>query len=360
MAPTRLKRSSPQRPGWTRRRRGRGWEYRDVHGEVIRDPAVRARLDALVLPPAWQDVWICPDAGGHIQAVGTDSAGRRQYRYHELWSERRHQAKFVRVLDFAAALPSARRTVTEHLTEPGVTRDRALATAFRMLDRGHFRIGGEVYTETNGSFGLATLRRDHVRRYRGVLVFDYPAKSGQHRVERIRDADLCRSLDSMRRVRGEDDRLLGYRIGRRWHHLTSDEVNTYLKEVLRSDVSAKDFRTWHGTVLAAVALAQLADARSADRAWSDTARTRAVRQAVTAVSGRLGNTPAVCRASYIDPRVIEAFEEQRTIDRAVRRAATSLAGELPDVVDDDSAQEVLGLIAATPTVERAVLQLLRG
>jgi DNA topoisomerase-1 len=358
--PARLRRSHPDRPGYTRRRRGRGWQYLDTDGAVIADAGVRRRIDDLVIPPAWQQVWISPFANGHIQAIGTDTAGRRQYLYHPEWALRRHQRKFERVLQFGAALPPGRRQVTEHLALSGMSQERALATAFRLLDRGHFRIGGEVYTETNGSYGLSTLLRSHVRRERGVLIFDYIAKSGLHRVEKIDDPELLDSIETMRRRRGGDDRLLAYRVGRDWRHLGSSDINSYLKEVLREDVSAKDFRTWHGTVLAAVALAQLSAAHPAAKQWSETARRRAVSQAVKAVASRLGNTPAVCRGSYIDPRVVEAFESERTINTAVERAARSLAGVLPDPVDDESAEQVLSLIAATPTVERAVLKLLRS
>ncbi|MBM9469284.1 DNA topoisomerase IB [Nakamurella leprariae] len=358
--PARLRRSHPDRPGLTRRRRGRGWQYLDTDGAVITDPEIRRRIDDLVIPPAWKQVWISPFPNGHIQAIGTDAAGRRQYLYHPEWALRRHQRKFERVLQFGAALPPGRRQVSEHLALPGMGQERAMATAFRLLDRGHFRIGGEVYTETNGSYGLSTLLRSHVRRERGVLIFDYIAKSGMHRVEKIEDPELLDSIETMRRRRGGDDRLLAYRVGRDWRHLGSTDINLYLKEVLRGDISAKDFRTWHGTVLAAVALAQLSAAHPASKRWSATARKRAVSQAVKAVASRLGNTPAVCRGSYIDPRVVEAFESERTINTAVERAARDLAGVLPDPVDDESAEQVLSLIAATPTVERAVLKLLRS
>ncbi|MTD13299.1 DNA topoisomerase IB [Nakamurella sp. YIM 132087] len=355
----RLRRSHPGQPGYGRRRRGRGWEYLDEHGTAITDPEIRHRLAALVIPPAWTDVWICRWPNGHLQAVGTDVAGRRQYRYHADWESGRHHQKFERVVGFGRRLPIARRAVTTHLHEDGMPREKALACAFRLLDRGHFRIGGEVYAESNGSFGLSTLRQEHVRREGKTLVFDYTAKSGLHRIERITDPDLLDVIGAMKLRRSGPDELLAYRDGRQWKHIGSADINAYLKDVLAPDISAKDFRTWHGTVLGAVALAQLTEDNPAGKQWSRRAVDRAVRQAVKAVSQRLGNTPAVCRASYIDPRVISAFEERRTVGSAVRRATRTLADTLPDVVDEESAGEVLSLVAGAPTVERAVLTLLR-
>ncbi len=356
----RLRRTSPTQPGYTRRRRGRGWQYVDSAGKAVTDAETIGRITDLVIPPAWKDVWICPYPNGHLQAVGTDAAGRRQYLYHQDWSSGRHRKKFERVVGFGNRLPQARRRVSLALAEDGMPREKALAAAFRLLDRGHFRIGGEVYAETNGSFGLSTLRKEHVRREGGRLVFDYTAKSGLHRIEKINDPDLLRTITAMKLRRSGPQELLAYDDHGTWRHLSGADINAYLKEVIAPGISAKDFRTWHGTVLAAVALAQLFLERAPDRKWSRTASTRAVRQAVKAVSQRLGNTPAVCRASYIDPRVVEAFEHDRTVSVAVTRAMKKLADLLPEVVDEESAGEMLTLVAAAPTVERAVLELLKG
>ena len=186
----RLRRTNPGQPGYTRRRRGRGWQYLDAAGRTLPDADTIARISHLAIPPAWTQVWICPYPNGHLQAVGTDAAGRRQYLYHKDWSSNRHRRKFDRVVDFGARLPRSRRIVSADLGLPGMPRAKALATAFRLLDRGHFRIGGEVYAEQNGSFGLATLRKEHVRREGTTLVFDYTAKSGVHRIERITDPAL--------------------------------------------------------------------------------------------------------------------------------------------------------------------------
>lgn len=355
---TRLRRTHPGQPGYTRHRRGRGWQFLDADGATIGDKETIERIRSLAIPPAWQQIWITPYPNGHLQAVGTDAAGRRQYLYHPDWSSNRQHRKFERVVVFGAALPAARRQVAEHLELPGMPRERALATAFRLLDRGHFRIGGEVYAETNGSFGLATLRREHVRDEAGRLVFDYPAKSGLHRVESISDPELLESVAAMRRRRGGPPELLVYQESGAWRNLTSADINDYLKQVVAPDISAKDFRTWHGTVLAAVALAGLRLAWPADRRRSHNRTTKTVRQAVRAVAERLGNTPAVCRASYIDPRVITAFEEDRTVSGAVTRASRQLAR--PAAVDEAAAAEVLSLLAGAPAVERAVLALLRS
>ncbi len=343
----RLRRSSPDRPGLTRRRRGRGWQFVDSDGRPAA-AADRERIEALVIPPAWRDVWISPWPNGHIQAVGTDEAGRRQYLYHADWTTSRHVRKFARVVDFAALLPGARREVTEDLGRDGMPAERALATAFSLLDRGHFRVGGEVYAEANGSFGLATIRRDQVRRERGALVFDYTAKSGLRRVERIDDPRLAGSIDVLMRRRSGNPELLSYRDGRQWRPVGSAAINRYLKEILGPDFSAKDFRTWHGTVLAAVALAEQA-AQAPAKGWSATTRKKAVRVAVAQVSDVLGNTPAVCRGSYIDPRVVEAFEHNATIGTSVARARRTATGSGDELV----------AIAATDTVERAVRKLLR-
>ncbi len=351
----RLRRSHPDGPGLTRRRRGRGWEYREPTGLRVTDAEVVARINALVIPPAWQRVWICPYANGHIQATGFDAAGRKQYLYHQEWSTRRHTLKFERVVGFGAALPRARMLVGENLTQQGFSKERVLAVAFRLLDRGHFRIGGEVYAETNGSFGLATLRREHVRREKRELVFDYTAKSGLHRVERIGDPQLLDAVSGLLRRRGDIDvpELLAYRTAGGWRHITGSDINGYLKDVTGQNISAKDFRTWHGTTMAAVALT-----RAPTELRSRTAMARAERQAVVAVSQQLGNTPTVCRASYIDPRVIDAFERNQRITPAVDRAMRSMRAVLPDGTDEEAAGTALTLVASSPPVERAVLKLL--
>ncbi|MPV38851.1 DNA topoisomerase IB [Georgenia subflava] len=336
----RLRRVGANEPGLTRRRSGRGFVYLDADGARVTDPTVVARCKALVIPPAWREVWICTAANGHIQAVGTDDAGRRQYLYHPAWRESRDAAKHERVLDLARRLPQARRQVTMDLSRPGMPRERAMAVAFRLLDRGFFRIGGESYAENNGSFGLATLRKDHVRIGRdGDITFDYLAKSGQSRVLTLRDEALVAPLTRLRRRRTGGQELLAFVRSGEWSDVTSADINEYVKDRLGPEASAKDFRTWHGTVLAALELAVRIPG-----ATSRTARKRAERESVSAVAEYLGNTPAVCRASYIDSRVLDLAERGKTIDTTLARRA--------DNPDEPVAPDTHG------AVERAVLDLL--
>lgn len=306
----RLRRADCSASGIRRRRRGKGFEYLDQDGTRLTDEETIARIRELAIPPAWEDVWICPFPMGHIQATGIDARGRKQYRYHDKWRERRDQQKFDEMIDFARALPSMRRRVDEQLDSEGMSRDRVLACAVRLLDRGFFRIGGEDYAVENESFGLATIQKGHVELLDNcTLRFDYPAKSGKRRVQSIVDRDVYEIVAELKRRRGGSAQLLAYKERRRWHDLKSADINAYLKDVTGGDFSAKDFRTWGATVLAAVGLAVSAGAAQGTR----TARKRAINRAVNEVAGYLGNTPAVARASYIDPRVFDQFEGGVTI-----------------------------------------------
>jgi DNA topoisomerase I len=302
-----LRRADCAGPGIRRVRRGRGFSYEDGSGTAIGDEETLERIRELAIPPAWKEVWICPDPFGHIQATGYDEAGRKQYLYHERWQQRQAEKKFELVREFALALPKLRRAVTADLRRQEMPRERALACAVRLLDLGFFRIGGEVYASENESFGLATVRREHVTIKRSEVVFDFPAKSGQRRVQSIRDAAARRAIEVMYRRRSGPEDLLAYRAGREWVDVRSDDINDYIHEKIGDEFSAKDFRTWHGTVLAAVALA------GEERPQVEAAAKRAVSRAVNTVSEALGNTPAVCRASYIDPRVIDRFRDGTTI-----------------------------------------------
>ena len=229
-----------------------------------------------------------------------------------MWREQRDVAKHARVLDVAARLPVARRKVTEHLDLAGMPRERALALAFRLLDLGFFRIGGENYAEEYGSFGLATIEKQHVKVKGDEVIFEYIAKSGQERLVAVRDDAVLAAVGTLKRRRGGGPGLLAYRVGRQWRDVTSDDINAYVKEVVGGDVSAKDFRTWHGTVLAAVALAGKIEDRE-----SPTRRKRAVATAMKEVAESLGNTPAVARSSYVDPKVVQQFEAGETIEEAL-------------------------------------------
>lgn len=342
----RLKRSDPSTPGIARQRRGRGFCYLLPSGRRVVDRETLDRIHDLVLPPAWEDVWICLDARGHIQAVGSDAAGRRQYRYHDDWRSRRDRAKHRRALELGRALPTLRAQVSDQLTLPGMPRERALAAAVRLLDIGFFRVGTESYARQNGTFGLATLRKDHVTvRRDGGLVFRYTAKGGQNRSLVLRDPEVAGVVSSLRRRRGGGPELLAWRDGRSWRNLSSADINGFLQESTGLPVTAKDFRTWHATVLAAVALAVADDAARAAgaRPRSAAARNRVVVQAVREVAHHLGNTPAVCRRSYIDPRVVDLYHDGSTIASALPRLGA----------DSDP-----GGLATVGAVERAVLRLL--
>jgi DNA topoisomerase I len=309
----RLRRSDLRKAGYRRQRSGRGWRYFDTAGQPLRDPDEVARIQGLVIPPAWQDVGICPFANGHIQAVGTDAAGRRQYLYHERWREKRDQEKHERVLRLATRLPTFRSTVDEDLCSRGLTERRVVAGALRMLDRGVFRTGGEEYAEE--SRGVATLLCGDVTVRGGEIQFDYIAKGGLQRRLRIRDDRLAPLVSSLRRGRPEDDRLLVYRNGKGACEVHADDINRRLQEIVGPDFTAKDLRTWHATVLAAVSVA------GHERPSSQAARKRVEKAVLKDVSEQLGNTPAVARRSYVDPRVLDAYAEGRTIEPALRRAA---------------------------------------
>jgi DNA topoisomerase-1 len=304
----RLRRSDCAGAGIRRVGRGRGFSYEDGAGSRIDDEETLARIRALAIPPAWKQVWVCPDPLGHIQATGYDEAGRKQYRYHERWEQRQAARKYEATREFARRVPRLRRAVKRDLGRDGVPRERALACAVRLLDLGFFRIGGEEYAESNESYGVATVLREHVRRDGEELVFDFPAKSGQRRVQAVRDPAAIAAIEAMRRRRGGPPDLLAFKRGRSWHDIRSTDVNGYIQEHLGEEFSAKDFRTWHGTVLAAIELAGERSPRSPGEAK------RTISAAVGRVAEQLGNTPAVCRSSYIDPRVLDRFRDGVTIE----------------------------------------------
>jgi DNA topoisomerase IB len=338
----RLRTSSCERSGFTRVRHGRGFRYLDSRGKPLTDPRHLARIRALTIPPAWKDVWICPWPNGHLQAVGTDDAGRRQYLYHEEFRAQQDQAKHEHVRQVAAALPELRAKVTADLSGRGLSRPRVTACAVRLLDLGFFRIGSDRHTRQNETYGLTTMLREHVRCGRGEIAFRYPAKGGIEMVRALVDDQahtVVRAL--LRRPRRGGERLLAYWEGRAWHDLRGSDLNEALRRLSGTEITAKDFRTWHATVLAAVAVAVTArDGRA-----TEASRRRQIARAVREVSHYLGNTPAVCRASYIDPKVFELFEEGHTIAPTLSRL-----GEHGD----------FGRPATQGAVEAAVLDLLTG
>lgn len=332
----RLRHSDIASPGITRRRRGNGFSYYDADGTPVTDEATLQRIRELVIPPAWRKVWISPHRNGHIQAVGTDAAGRRQYLYHAVWQQERTEEKFDRVLQLSTALPEWRNRIAADLTGRGLRRERVLAVALHLIDLGYFRAGGEEYAQENDSRGLATLRCEHVEVRSGTVIFDYPAKSGVQRHLELADQQVVRAVRALRRGRDPTDRLFYCRTGSGCVELHADDLNARFKELVGEEYSVKDLRTWHGTVLAAAGFASVAPADT--KAAIRRARTSVFRE----VADELGNTPAVARSSYVDPRVVTAYEQGLTISAAVRRAEKQR--------NDAAAQEIL---------ERATRKLIR-
>ena len=310
----RLRRSTLDKPGLTRKRRGKGFAYYDSDGELLTDEKTLQRVKDLVIPPAWKKVWISPHPNGHIQAVGTDAAGRRQYIYHQAWQEERAEEKFDRVLDLSLQLPQWRARVTEDLGAKGLGRDRVLALALHLLDRGYFRAGGEQYADENESYGLATLLCEHITLHRDSVLFDYPAKSGVRRTLEITDQAVVRAVRSLMRRDGRTERFLVCRNGSGWTDIRADDLNARFKELVGEEYSVKDLRTWHGTVLAAEAFVD------ADPPVSQKVIKRVESAVMKEVSEALGNTPAVARGSYVDPRVVRGYEQGQTIAAAAKRA----------------------------------------
>jgi len=333
----RLRTVSPNQPGWTRRRAGKGWVYLDDGGGRLTGEECE-RIKALVIPPAWQQIWICPFPNGHIQVVGTDAAGRRQYLYHPVWRQKSDAAKFDRVRAMAKKLPKVRLQVAAHLAADEVSRERAMACAVRLIDVGYFRIGSDSYVDEHGSYGLTTLLRRHVRRNGEGLRFTFVGKSGIEHDIAVEDPDVCRVVEQMRRRRGGGEELLAFKEGKRWRDVNATGVNAYLAELFGGEVTAKDFRTWHATVIAAEALAD-----NPSPGASKTARKKAIRQAIVEVSDYLGNTPAIARGSYVDPRVLDLYDDGTTIAHALQRAPKS-----PDRRQEHIERAVLRLLSKAP------------
>jgi DNA topoisomerase-1 len=331
----RLRRSHPEQAGYARRRRGPGFSYLDADGKVLKDTDVVERIRTLAIPPAWKEVWICPYPNGHIQAMGTDEAGRRQYLYHDDWRSAQDDDKHDRVRRLARKLPAFREAVDADLCTQGLDRSRVLAVALRMLDYGVFRTGNSEYAEEHGSRGAATLLRDDVRVTQGKVVFSFVAKGGKPRRIELDDDRLATAVRSLKRGRHHNPRLLVYRDDSGYHEIDAGMVNERFQELVGDDYTVKDLRTWTATVHAAVDLAE-ADPPSTTKALNS-----AIKEMLAEVSDHLGNTPAVARASYVDPRVVDQYERGHTIAGGVEPAGTDL--------DDDKTRA---------SVERSVNRLL--
>ena len=325
-------------PGIRRLKAGKGWKYVSPQGKAIRDREVVARAKSMVIPPAWTDVWICPDADGHIQVTGRDARGRKQYRYHWRFREVREETKYERMMEFANALPAIRAKVDEDLGLTGLTRDKVLATVVRLLEITLIRVGNEEYARENGSFGLTTMRTRHVDITGSTIKFRFRGKSGKEHGVKVQDRRLARVVQRCNDLPGE---VLFQYVGDEGekHSVESSDVNDYLRRVSGSEFTAKDFRTWAGTVLAAQALRALAEVD-----LTKPATKKAIVEAVKSVSSRLGNTPSVCRKCYVHPQIFEAYLDGHLV--ATLQAATK--------------ETATGTVSALSSHEAAVLMLLRA
>jgi DNA topoisomerase-1 len=306
-SPRLLEYVTDEEPGIRRRRAGRGFAYSYPDGRPVRRDAELARIRALAIPPAWNDVWIARQPNAHLQATGRDARGRKQYRYHSEWRTQRDAAKFERLLDFADALPKIRRRVRRDLREREVSREFVIAVVVRLLETSLVRVGNEEYARDNGSFGLTTLRDRHVRSNGHHLDLVFAGKSGRVHAVAVHDPRLVRAVRKCRDVPGQV--LFQYVDEAGRHPIRSNDVNAYLRETADADVSAKDYRTWVATLLAAAALAALPPPRSERRAASD------VNDVLCVVSAELGNTPTVCRTSYVHPLVMDEFRRGTLAER---------------------------------------------
>ena len=295
----RLRYVHDDRPGIRRVKEGDGFRYLMPDGRPLDDPKQLARIEALGIPPAWTDVWIPPQANGHIQATGRDARGRKQYRYHERWRAVRDETKYGRMIAFGEALPAIRARIKEDMAKHGLPRTKVLATVVALLDMTHIRIGNEEYAQENQTYGLTTLQNEHVAVQGSTIHFDFVGKSHKEHIVDVRDRTLARIIKRCQELPGQE--LFSYLENGELHPIHSDDVNDYLHEITGQEFTAKDFRTWAGTVLAACALAD------AGLAENEAQAKKHVVAAIKAAANHLGNTPAVCRKSYVHPAVITAY-----------------------------------------------------
>jgi DNA topoisomerase I len=332
LAQTNLHYVSGAELGYHRRRAGRGFTYLDSSGERVRDPELRARFEALVIPPAWQEVWICADPQGHIQATGRDEAGRKQYIYHPDWELVREQTKFARLLAFGEALPSLRAQVEADLRTRGLTRTKVLALAVRLLELTLIRVGNPEYERQNQTYGLTTLLDDHVDVNGGEIVFEFRGKSGKEHEIVVNDRRLARLVKACQELPGQ--RLFQYKDEEgEIRAIDSGAVNDYLRTVTGCDFTAKEFRTWGATVHALQLLRQCGPADS------ETACARQITAAIKEVAAALGNTPAVCRQHYVHPAVVEAYSQ--SVLEEVCRWAEGQTPQSPHALQNEEAALLL-------------------
>jgi DNA topoisomerase I len=321
---------SDEKPGYTRRRRGRKFVYFDTEGREIRDEARVLRLNRLAVPPAYTDVWICPSPNGHLQATGRDDRGRKQYRYHERWREERDENKYGKMIIFGQALPGIRRRMNRDLKRRGLPREKVLATVVQLLEKTFIRVGNEEYAKENKSFGLTTMRNRHVRVKGAKVRFRFRGKSGQAHDIDTEDRRVARIIKKLQELPGQEIfQYLDDKGGQ--HQVTSDEVNQYLREMTGEEFTAKDFRTWAGTVMAAMALQAQEPFENKSQAKKN------IKDAIAAVARVLGNTPAVCRKCYVHPAVLETYLDGNLIAGLRKRTEETLEDSLSDLRAEEAA-----------------------
>lgn len=318
------------RPGYTRHRAGTGFFYRDTRGNRITDHKTIERINSLAIPPAWTDVWICPTANGHIQATGRDARHRKQYRYHPRWREVRDAAKYEHMIAFGQALPTIRRRVDEDLRKHGLPKEKLLAAIIHLLETTLIRVGNDEYARENRSFGLTTMQDRHADTHGSSVTFTFRGKSGiEHEVD-LHDRRMATIVRRSQELPGQE--LFQYIDDEGTPRaINSDDVNAYLREISGEDFTAKDFRTWAGTLLAARALANF------EKVDSESAAKHNVVQAIERVAGRLGNTPSICRKCYVHPAVIDAYLDGDTVATIRQRADEELTERLGDLPPEEAA-----------------------
>jgi DNA topoisomerase I len=321
---------SDDQPGYTRKHKGDGFEYFDTEGKPIKDEQRILRINRLAIPPAYKDVWICPTPNGHIQATGRDDRGRKQYRYHERWREVRDENKYERIIVFGQALPKIRRRLNKDLALPGLPRNKVLATVVQLLERTFIRVGNEEYARENKSFGLTTMHNRHVDVDGSNVRFNFRGKSGVNHEVDVDDRRVAKIVRKLQDLPGQE--LFQYvdKEGEK-HSVTSEDVNDYLREITGQDFTAKDFRTWAGTVLGAMAL------QAQDAFENKTQAKKNVKDAISAVAKILGNTPAVCRKCYVHPAVLETYLDGDLIEGLKQQTEKTLSESLPDLRADEAA-----------------------
>lgn len=330
-----LRHVTDDKPGIKRERNGQGFRYREASGKIVRDKETLARIKSIVIPPAWRKVWICPITNGHLQATGRDNRGRKQFRYHPRWREIRDETKYARMIAFARALPKMRRRIKKDLALTGLPRNKVLAAVARLLETSLIRVGNDEYARENDSFGLTTMRNKHVEVNGSKLRFHFRGKAGKwHNVD-IHDRGIAKIVERCQDLPGQELFQFVDDDGSR-HDVRSEDVNEYLREISGSDFTAKDFRTWAGSVLAAMAL------REFERFDTKAQAKKNLVAAIESVAKKLGNTPAVCRKCYVHPEVLDSYLDGSLVETLRQRAETAIAKSLHGLSAEEAA--VLGLL----------------